>query len=391
MSFAHLLWYKRIANLDEKQDDSFKVRVSLFSEDQFVGSPVVDVDASRSANENWNSGVVATKAHISPPLDGMIAKKSRSKRGGADGKLSISDDNAINIILEEDAETEKAQDHLEQKIIRSVSTNLANEYDFCSFRHAMDQMFVNMATEEDNHNIASDTLSFPVDSELHKALGPSPWKGGDIGLLDITIPGEDKRNNSSPICDICESNGLFLDRDSLEHLLHAVVGNVCGGSYENVFTRSNKIRSPSSSSGQFITSCQAEIRSRGSALVENNLGVWNNGKSALVSRSEVFTSSPTCSISKGASALMDEKRQKIGYAQSRKCPKPYQVSRRKAGDGAGTGDTQRQRPRDRQMIQDRVKELREMVPSGAKCSIDALLDRTVKHMLFLQSVMNQAS
>ncbi|KAJ4724882.1 transcription factor LHW [Melia azedarach] len=50
----------------------------------------------------------------------------------------------------------------------------------------------------------------------------------------------------------------------------------------------------------------------------------------------------------------------------------------------------RPRPKDRQMIQDRVKELREIVPNGAKCSIDALLERTIKHMLFLQSVTKHA-
>ncbi|XP_008784115.2 transcription factor LHW-like isoform X2 [Phoenix dactylifera] len=50
------------------------------------------------------------------------------------------------------------------------------------------------------------------------------------------------------------------------------------------------------------------------------------------------------------------------------------------------GESPRPRPKDRQMIQDRIKELREIVPNGAKCSIDALLERTIKHMLFLQSV-----
>lgn len=87
------------------------------------------------------------------------------------------------------------------------------------------------------------------------------------------------------------------------------------------------------------------------------------------------------------------------------------------------GDSPRPRPKDRQMIQDRVKELREIVPNGAKvmlrlliyffvqsslvldrvvylsalynfsveqCSIDALLERTIKHMLFLQSVTKHA-
>ncbi|KAK7261166.1 hypothetical protein RIF29_27471 [Crotalaria pallida] len=48
------------------------------------------------------------------------------------------------------------------------------------------------------------------------------------------------------------------------------------------------------------------------------------------------------------------------------------------------------RPKDRQLIQDRVKELREIVPNGAKCSIDALLEKTIKHMLFLESVAKHA-
>ncbi|KAI3841820.1 hypothetical protein MKW98_020510 [Papaver atlanticum] len=58
------------------------------------------------------------------------------------------------------------------------------------------------------------------------------------------------------------------------------------------------------------------------------------------------------------------------------------VARKRARPGEST----RPRPKDRQLIQDRVKELREIVPNGAKCSIDSLLDRTIKHMLFLQGV-----
>ncbi|OEL25395.1 Transcription factor LHW [Dichanthelium oligosanthes] len=57
---------------------------------------------------------------------------------------------------------------------------------------------------------------------------------------------------------------------------------------------------------------------------------------------------------------------------------------------ARPGESTRPRPKDRQQIQERVKELREIVPNSAKCSIDALLDRTIKHMLFLQSVTKYA-
>ncbi|KAF0931496.1 hypothetical protein E2562_004617 [Oryza meyeriana var. granulata] len=50
----------------------------------------------------------------------------------------------------------------------------------------------------------------------------------------------------------------------------------------------------------------------------------------------------------------------------------------------------RPRPRDRQLIQDRMKELRQLVPNTSKCSIDALLDKTIAHMQFLRSVSEKA-
>ncbi|KAF8053046.1 hypothetical protein N665_1471s0001, partial [Sinapis alba] len=54
------------------------------------------------------------------------------------------------------------------------------------------------------------------------------------------------------------------------------------------------------------------------------------------------------------------------------------------------GETTRPRPKDRQMIQDRIKELRGMIPNGAKCSIDTLLDLTIRHMVFMQSIAKYA-
>ncbi|KAF8030585.1 hypothetical protein BT93_E2884 [Corymbia citriodora subsp. variegata] len=65
---------------------------------------------------------------------------------------------------------------------------------------------------------------------------------------------------------------------------------------------------------------------------------------------------------------------------------PMKAPRKRARPGEST----RPRPKDRQQIQDRLKELRGIIPNGAKCSIDALLDRTIKHMLFLQSMMKYA-
>ncbi|TKY52010.1 Transcription factor LHW [Spatholobus suberectus] len=57
---------------------------------------------------------------------------------------------------------------------------------------------------------------------------------------------------------------------------------------------------------------------------------------------------------------------------------------------ARPGESTRPRPKDRQQIQDCIKELRGIIPNGGKCSIDSLLDRTIRYMLFLQSVLKYA-
>lgn len=51
-----------------------------------------------------------------------------------------------------------------------------------------------------------------------------------------------------------------------------------------------------------------------------------------------------------------------------------------------TEKTTRPRPKDRQQIQDRVQELRVIVPNANKCSIDALLLRTIAYIKFLQTI-----
>ncbi|XP_023551844.1 transcription factor bHLH157-like isoform X2 [Cucurbita pepo subsp. pepo] len=71
---------------------------------------------------------------------------------------------------------------------------------------------------------------------------------------------------------------------------------------------------------------------------------------------------------------------------SRKREEPVKTCKKRARPG----ESNRPRPKDRQQIQDRLKELRGIIPSGAKCSIDSLLDRTIKYMLFLQSVTKYA-
>lgn len=76
----------------------------------------------------------------------------------------------------------------------------------------------------------------------------------------------------------------------------------------------------------------------------------------------------------------------VSTGYSKKCDEVSKAKRKRLKPG----ENPRPRPKDRQMIQDRVKELREIVPNGAKCSIDSLLERTIKHMTFMQSVTKHA-
>ncbi|XP_010523120.1 PREDICTED: transcription factor LHW [Tarenaya hassleriana] len=87
-----------------------------------------------------------------------------------------------------------------------------------------------------------------------------------------------------------------------------------------------------------------------------------------------------------AHSLKRESSVSTGYSRMNKNENPKPANRKRLKPG----ENPRPRPKDRQMIQDRVKELREIIPNGAKCSIDALLERTIKHMLFLQNVTKHA-
>ncbi|KAL3645521.1 hypothetical protein CASFOL_010701 [Castilleja foliolosa] len=65
-------------------------------------------------------------------------------------------------------------------------------------------------------------------------------------------------------------------------------------------------------------------------------------------------------------------------------PEPVKNVKKKAK--AGT----KPRPKDRQLIQDRLAELRELIPNGEKMSIDRLLERTIRHLNFMQCLIKQS-
>nr|KJB36684.1 hypothetical protein B456_006G170800 [Gossypium raimondii] len=165
-----------------------------------------------------------------------------------------------------------------------------------------------------------------------------------------------------------------------EYLLQAVVGHVYDGSIDIP----NRYTHLMASTGQLpVSSRPQSVKS--DSTPSSRLTSPSVGGAKCNASSKILTS-----FKSTVSMLTDaENLRKDGYyTQSRKGKKQSSVSKKRARPG--DNPRPRPRPRDRQMIQDRLKELRELVPNGAKYSIDALLDQTVKHMLYLRSVTNQA-
>ena len=171
------------------------------------------------------------------------------------------------------------------------------------------------------------------------------------------------------------------------------------------------------SSEKLIESSVRESES--SVLHMGSLLTTTHPRSTSISKDEEYMNSPTISscISICGSTSGDNNNRMAKGHNSRKLS---MINKR----GGRKGNSHKPRPRDRQLIQDRVKELRELIPNGSKvnhsrahwlrsaitisyllnlessvlmsfscaiqCSIDTLLDRTVSHMLFLQSISSQA-
>ncbi|XP_008806930.2 transcription factor bHLH155-like isoform X2 [Phoenix dactylifera] len=158
--------------------------------------------------------------------------------------------------------------------------------------------------------------------------------------------------------------GLFSD-SGLEQLLDAIVGE-----------SGNKASTHNSAAINVdpIASLDSKHKFSTSTRVEK---IMHGSPKEPLSKSRVSSwIDDSCSMNAGSAMINQPKKPEEAVKVVKKRARP--------------GESTRPRPKDRQQIQDRVKELREIVPNGAKCSIDALLDRTIKHMLFLQSVTKYA-
>ncbi|KAJ7961378.1 Transcription factor [Quillaja saponaria] len=223
---------------------------------------------------------------------------------------------------------------------------------------------------------------FDLDGDLQQALGPAANGQTSEYLRESNFSSEHTYSSSNMIASKYGHDVQSLKGDAL---LEAVVGNLCSVSDDTSSSISNSLKSFSTSSGQF-TSYFRPSHSEARSLVTDTSELRRNVKSPFVAK---VTSPPTsASFDRISSISIDKMQQEkvLGHLQRKRGPDLSNTGRKRARPN----NSQRPRPRDRQLIQDRVKELRELVPNGAKCSIDGLLDQTVKHMLYLRNITKQA-
>ncbi|CAN6688814.1 unnamed protein product [Malus baccata var. baccata] len=231
-------------------------------------------------------------------------------------------------------------------------------------------------TESGHMDTSSTSMTFPAGCELHEALGPAflnqgnyfDWVAGKNG--DRITPEIPEGMNTSQLTSFsCQ-----------EHLLEAVVANVCPSSSliksEKSFCKSMQSLLTTEKCPEPSSRITHTIDSENYSIDQPSL-TGEDMQQCLSSSGVCGVISPKWFSSPCPSACSEQLERSSG---------PSKNSKKRARPG----ESSRPRPRDRQLIQDRIKELRELIPTGAKCSIDSLLERTIKHMLFLQSVTKHA-
>ncbi|KAH9324343.1 hypothetical protein KI387_004521, partial [Taxus chinensis] len=270
----------------------------------------------------------------------------------------------------------------------------------------------------------------PSSAELLEALRPT-FKAPDNNVWDEMLfhrdvrgtnsgaqkfgdsPGSDYQSEvdvtkKTDLSIVTATEGWFLSEAKSEDLLDAVVANRClrtnqGGdenmSCKTTFSSTTNLTplycsSPKSDncSSARLSACEKEqSKALDVSVCRDNLDLGNCTNPSF---SSMFHDSTMVKMFANESStnakpklLVNEVQcETQGFTQAKRPAEPIKGNRKRAKPG----ESSRPRPKDRQQIQDRLKELREIIPNGAKCSIDTLLERTIKHMHFLQSVTKYA-
>ncbi|KAK4281255.1 hypothetical protein QN277_012775 [Acacia crassicarpa] len=218
-------------------------------------------------------------------------------------------------------------------------------------------------------------LKFPAGCELHEALGPAFLKRSKYCDWGAWV-NQDVKTAEMPDEISCSQ---LTSESRQEHLLEAVVSNI------------HHSNNDANSDYSFCTSEQSGIASgRNPEASIHTRRTINSEYYSIDQSSLIREDKQSCLSSSGICGVISPKG--FSSAGPSSCSERFERSSEPAKNKKRprAGESCRPRPRDRQLIQDRIKELRELVPNGAKCSIDSLLERTIKHMLFLQSITKHA-
>ncbi|KAL8138993.1 hypothetical protein V2J09_004994 [Rumex salicifolius] len=302
---------------------------------------------------------------------------------------SISENVENSIFVQSVNQNEESEVNAVQNVTSASQSNVAgsqNSYDAiisttklgvkgkcCSPAQSLDYTLLqgvgkNLASPAEYNCLDVLTSSFnrSAGSELHEALGPAFLKQSVPSWIEVE---KSEPITVSDIADGMEQSMLTSDTGT-DHLLEAVVANFCHK--DSTFKR---VKSFSSADSLLTTEKMPDPSSNTSHTVGS--GCYSVGCSSILEESI-----QNCLNSNGFSSSSPI----LCKDQSFKPIEPAKGNKKRAKPGENC----RPRPRDRQLIQDRIKELRDLVPNGSKCSIDSLLERTIKHMFFLQSISKHA-
>ncbi|XP_052169901.1 transcription factor bHLH155-like isoform X2 [Diospyros lotus] len=198
-------------------------------------------------------------------------------------------------------------------------------------------------------------------SELYEVCRP----GFESETIYYNLEAENMENETATeMPEGMDSSSLLTVDSGSDNLLEAVVANACRGGNNVKIEKSESVKSTLMTGAMPLTTCNDQ------SLIEMETVHCLSSEAGGVSSSKGFLSR----IHSTFDGPLDNAKE------------PAKVNRKRARPD----ENSRPRPRDRQLIQHRVKKLREIVPSGSKCSIDSLLERTIKHMLFMQSTIKRA-
>lgn len=227
--------------------------------------------------------------------------------------------------------------------------------------------------EKEHADINGRFVNFPIGSELHKILGLHVSNEHDDYVMAATPPKVDELRSSTAICQavgpefdgsLVEGSNAWLAKESdADYLLDALLANLQHPN-GNSFVTFRCMKSCSNSSEEHMDSCLT-CRNEQSVLNSRDSSPSNHEMLTFVPENEGSTSFPTNSSSKSVCMLINKKQNScLAWDKNNRGPKLSQTNKRRRSN-----KLHKPRPRDRQLIQDRVKELRELIPDGSKVTL----------------------